>query len=984
MGLEITYNKAEHHHENVQFRRVANALKSLFDKQNWDGILIGNPVNEDYYRFRADGLLFYNNGLVILDFKDYSGDIILPASDEDFEKERWFLNTKEGDQIKIDGGANFPNPFRQLKSYRQVMYDIINDDTLMKYVLEPSRVCALNIFSGPITTSRRTSRKVPYYQLVQELDLHTFLYVYTSKNAYEKAIADKFRLLFPAEEWQEDLVVSVEPNVLKEEPSFVDGDLEPVLDDFFKTEDAGVLILESKDAKLRDNWMKRVNAYALDNLGAETHLWSHSTRIASKIFKRAGLLPLSLYTTIYGGKQQASANNNLEEEDNEAKDEDEISQDVIGLRSDINIDLNDVFIIPEAHLVSRSLHQSDLIRFGSGRLLNDLFSFLKLTSTKRKLILIGDPYMLSYGRVEDTALNVSVINELFENGNIITYRNIDDETSSKSQIYKTRKKITSAIDEQIFNRLQYHYDESLLEVNQNGASELLTDWFGTPLDNEPINAVLFYSKSDARKTNLWIKDRLLRNGRNICDRDLLIVNNNINIPDESGFGHPTKVTNGSYLRVLGVEGLEQKEISLGKNKTSIILNYRKIRVKLLSNSQQPILSILILENYLNNEEDLDRQEQIALKIFTNHRFAELKKTYSFEKSVSYNSLQINSEFKKVTEQLKELEYREQKGERILKKDIKRLTVERNKIERRYKKDYTASLIIDLRKSDPYINAAYINYGWAITVHKSVGSQFDNVLFKVLQSDDAGITNESYFRWLYSGLTAIKNKSYIIHPQTISPFKECSFIDDVEITEHREVIKEKDLLEFSIDEINFTTKIIFPEDFNSNAAVAITLINDNLQDFKVESVRKFTEYLSKVVLIDNNENQTTISINNKGNDKLSSIRIESTSQENDEVIQRAIDSLYEKEKKETLFPNNFRGDIYSDWQFLLYEKDIVIELKTEHLNEDRLMLSKGNDFVMFNLRYTTAQKKRGFFISLTIKEKTNQSLVLILKDLLKNG
>lgn len=592
--------------------------------------------------------------------------------------------------------------------------------------------------------------------------------------------------------------------------------------------------------------------------------------------------------------------------------------------------------------------------------------------------------MLSYGSVEDTALNVSVINELFEDGNIITYRNIDDKTSSKSQIYKARKKIASAIDEQIFNRLQYNFDESLLEVDQNGASELLTDWFGKPLDNEPINAVLFYSKSDARKTNLWIKDKLLKNGRNICEGDLLIVNNNINIPDESGFGHPTKVTNGSYLSVLGVEGLEQKEISLGKNKTSIILSYRKIRVKLLSNSQQPILSILILENYLNNEEDLNRQEQIALKIFTNQRLAELKKTYSFEKSVSYNSLQINSEFKKVTEQLKELEYREQKGERILKKDIKRLTVERNKIERRYKKDYTTSLIIDLRKSDPYINAAYINYGWAITVHKSVGSQFDNVLFKVLHSDDAGITNESYFRWLYSGLTAIKNKSYIIHPQTISPFKECSFIDDVEITEHREVIKEKDLLEFSIDEINFTNKIIFPEDFNTNAVVAITLINDNLQDFKVASVRKFTEYLSKVVFIDYNENQTTISINNKGNDKLSSIRIESTSQENEEVIQRAIDSLYEKEKQETLFPNNFRGDIYSDWQFLLYEKDIIIELKTEHLNEDRLKLSKGNDFVMFNLRYTTAQKKRGFFISLTIKEKTNQSLVLILKELLNNG
>ena len=48
MGLQIKHNRAEHTHENEQFRRIAHSLKLLFDMQKWDGILIGNPYNENY------------------------------------------------------------------------------------------------------------------------------------------------------------------------------------------------------------------------------------------------------------------------------------------------------------------------------------------------------------------------------------------------------------------------------------------------------------------------------------------------------------------------------------------------------------------------------------------------------------------------------------------------------------------------------------------------------------------------------------------------------------------------------------------------------------------------------------------------------------------------------------------------------------------------------------------------------------------------
>ena len=62
MSLEILHNRAEHTHENEQFRRCALELQTIFSQRNWDGLLIGNPFNDNFHRFRADALLLYNNG----------------------------------------------------------------------------------------------------------------------------------------------------------------------------------------------------------------------------------------------------------------------------------------------------------------------------------------------------------------------------------------------------------------------------------------------------------------------------------------------------------------------------------------------------------------------------------------------------------------------------------------------------------------------------------------------------------------------------------------------------------------------------------------------------------------------------------------------------------------------------------------------------------------------------------------------------------
>jgi len=977
MGLEVLFNKTENLHENVQFNRIVKRLIPFFEEQGWDGLLIGNPSNDDYPRFRADAILLYSNGIIIIDFKDYAGEILMPLNDEDFGKKSWFINVEDGNKIKIEAGNNHTNPYRQLNSYRGVMKSIIEDDSLMRYVINKGRICALNIFSGPVTLNRKTSRKVPYYQLVQEIDLHTFLDAFPNDNKYEEAIANRFKSLFPSDEWKGDLTIQLDSPIktVQQTYNYIDQNIQPILKEFFTTEGSGILVLESMSSKLRGQWLQNVNTFALDQEVPETDLWCHSSRIARKLQRSTGFDIASLYTVIYGGKGKTE----IPSDDEENGDEETVSQEQIGIKSDRDIDDAAVIIIPESHLVSRSLHQSDLLRFGSGRLLEDLFHFLKLKSNNRKLVLIGDPYMLSYGKNEDSALNIETLNELFPDGNILHFRHEYKVQENDNKLLKLRRSIAGSIDHSIFNYLKFNYDQSVILTEHEQATAHLQEWFSGPIENEPKDAVLLYSKKEVRTTNKWIKNNVLKNGTSLAAGDLLLLNNNINIPDQTGFGTPTKIVNGSYFVVQEVLQVDNEDVITKRDGLIARLRYRHLEVKLLANNAIPNFKLIILENYFDGVEDLTREELKAVKIFTSQKLAKLKKQNPFEESSDYQNLVSDKEFIEFQLKIENWQKAKQNNEKVLKKDLKEFEVGRNKIERSYKSNYTSQLLFQLRKMDPYINAGLVNYGWAITVHKSVGSKFENVLFKALQLEDSGITNESYFRWLYTGLTASWKTIHVLNPQAIDPFINCHFTDEVEITDEVSLNINTQMLsydnEVTLDELSG----YFPDSLKHNTAIFIGKLFLELSDFKIDSVRKYSDYLSKVVLVSKNGNNVIVAINNRGNEEISSVRIEGNDAE-DGLVQKAIDKIYELQSQSS-FPTDYRGDIYNQWKEKLASEEITLHLLECHSNEDRLAVVDSSDVVKFNLRYTTGEKNGGFFTSLQIKEKSNQALVEAVKKLL---
>ena len=194
--LKVFNNRTEHTHENEQFRRVAEIIEISFNKYGYNGILIGNPFNETYYRFRADAILYYSNGLILIDFKDYKGIIKLPQNSNEFSSNKWYNESiNDRSRLEIKAGASFINPFRQLVSYRNAFREILENNKYLNGI-NPARVCIANIFSGPIEVHNEVPRNLPYYKLIQELELANFIYDVASDNTYEEDIAKVFKSIF--------------------------------------------------------------------------------------------------------------------------------------------------------------------------------------------------------------------------------------------------------------------------------------------------------------------------------------------------------------------------------------------------------------------------------------------------------------------------------------------------------------------------------------------------------------------------------------------------------------------------------------------------------------------------------------------------------------------------------------------------------------------------------------------------------------------
>lgn len=623
MALEVLHQQAATH-ENEQFRRVVKIVDAVFKKHGYDGILVGNPFNENYRRFRADAILLFNHGVVIIDFKDYSGQLIIPRGDDEFKSYPWYAEKALDHQaIEVKAGAHFLNPFLQLASYRTAFREIVEHNPILKERINPARVCIANIFSGPLELSNKIPGKYPYYKIAQESEIGALLYDLNNDNAFDEDIAKTIKNIFPADEYIQDY--SFKTEVIRKQDIIIGEEAKSTINTFMQADGNDILILTSMDAEKRDNWAKYLFSIADNYEIPEVQGLCHSNRISCRLRQR-GIEASSLYAFIYGGNE--NTDNMSDEEEN-----DDWALQTIPLRSDIGLDERALLIVYDAHLISRSLSQTDLLRFGSGRLLEDFITFTN-PSSMRKLVFIGDPYMLSFGSSDDSAVNIANLQTICGNRIIHHYHQpVHDSYDSYKE--SLRCSLAKSMDAQLFNNLNYIFDDgSIVGIEKNAIVDKMREWFISPFLQEPKQAVLFFKKSDCLKTNLWIKHHYLNNGTELAAGDLLIANTNIYIPDETGFGNPKRVLNGMYFTVIKILENHSETISIKGYPYPILLSFTKISVKCLSLSGQNA-EIWVLDNYLNCADELSKEEQIAVKVFINRRIFEQKKMSPFIESDFY-------------------------------------------------------------------------------------------------------------------------------------------------------------------------------------------------------------------------------------------------------------------------------------------------------------------------------------------------------------
>lgn len=885
MALEVLHHQAKTH-ENEQFRRVVKIMDAVFIKHGFDGILVGNPFNENYQRFRADAILFYNHGVVIIDFKDYSGQLILPRGDDEFKSYPWYAEKVSDHQaIEVKAGAHFLNPFLQLASYRNAFREIVEHNLILKQKINTSRVCIANIFSGPLVLTNKVPGKYPYYKIVQESEIGALLYDLNNDNAYDENIGEAVKRIFPANEYVQEYTVETE--IIHKKDIIVGEEAKSTIDTFMRTEGNDILVLASMDVSERDNWAKYLFSIADNYEIPEVQGLCHSNRISRRLRSR-GIEATSLYSFIYGGNEKTD--NNQEDDD-----KDEWAIQVIPLKSDSGLDKRALLIVYDAHLVSRSLSQTDLLRFGSGRLLEDFITFADPLS-KRKVVFIGDPYMLSFGSADCSAVSITNLKNICGERIIHYYHQpvIDSQDSCKESL---RCSLAQSIDEQLFNKLNYSFeDDSIVEIKRDEIVEKMKDWFNSPFLQEPQKAILFFKKDDCLTTNLWIKNHCLKNGKDLAHGDLLIANNNIFIPDETGFGNPKRILNGMYFTVEEIREHVSEEIPIKGFPCPVILSFTKIAVTCLSLSGQSA-EIWVLDNYLSSIDELSKEEQRAVNIFIKRRIDELKKNTPFRNSEYYRQLMDDSGYRVLSEEERTAIESLIQNRMVKKEERTQVSTTRTvrSLFKRFYDKYESVIQRQARENDQLINALYAKYAWAITVHKAVGSEFDNVILKGSRTENDGICNESYFRWLYSGISTSTGTFYIAQPQHVDPFMNCK----VSETESGVNASKQLLIYDSYTIPQGLVEIVRLENTNVAAAICELAKAIEVEGCNLEEVKTCSEYLTKAIFSISNENKKklVIDIHNKGAKDsfgVSSILMEPNGLVDSNVIKQAINDVMSKQ------------------------------------------------------------------------------------------
>ena len=362
-----------------------------------------------------------------------------------------------------------------------------------------------------------------------------------------------------------------------------------------------------------------------------------------------------------------------------------------------------VYIIDEASMVSDIYNEAEFFRFGSGYLLRDLLEFINLDHNdhNKKLIIIGDDAQLPPVKMNTSpALDMRYLIKHY-NLHPLSYELTEVvRQKSDSGVMHNSIMIRNALKENVFNQLDVDIEhDDIMHVDYVDLIPKYLESCNNKINAESI--IIAYSNADVAEYNRRVRECFFPECSKIAlgDKVMAVTNS-----DSSGFF----ISNGDFGLIRKVIGpSEVRDVSLKRRSSetgivesiTVTLQFRDVEIgfKDLDGSAH-FFNAKIVENLLYSDQpSLSSDENKALYVDFCIRHPELRPR--------------TTEFKETL------------------------------------------------RSDKYFNALRLKFGYAITCHKSQGSEWNHVFVKCKTHQSQ--LSADYFRWLYTAITRTAKQLYLL-------------------------------------------------------------------------------------------------------------------------------------------------------------------------------------------------------------------------------
>lgn len=704
-------------HENRIFDALLGKLEEIWGSSEEIVLLLGNFQCQGS---EIDAAVLKKNSITVIDFKDYGG--LIKFS----ENGRWLA-----DGIEIKGG-NKPNPFIQIKDNKFALLKVL-EKVQFSSSNQPNlgHISGLALFHKPIKFDEkqlppnieRWFHIVDFDHAVERLSQITSREINLSNQDLER-ISEALSIpeYVPVGSGTKAATSSVK-GFDRERIEFPDSLHHAIsqVETFLESPER-IMILTGMIGTGIEQVMIATASVALKN-GRNFTILAPNRRIALRYEIEAD----SIYTHIY------SANPKLDKE-----------KFVYELLENKEVG-NHLYIVGDAHLISDSIFETDDSRYGSGQLLTDFLNFSGISDSERQIIFLGDPFQLTRGKADESALCNDRLQAItsFKVNEVYLDRILPDQENSLFVINCLR--LAQCIKEGAFNQIHIATNTSqVIEApsEQISKHQILEKLF---IEDPKSTKFISFTHAETNQINNWIRRKVFGRADNISPGDIVHIHNSFSVRNKDDLERPIYVSNDSFAEIIAVrEDVEPVVQSLKGRDKPITVHFLKIQARLLHDFKE--VEFLCLKNYLYADKpEVDKDTLVALYVSTKSKFDRNWKNSSSNNVEEPNTL------------------------------------------------YSFELAKFLR-NNPHFNAARLRFGYALTLHRAQGQKFETIVGNM--DIGQGQTNEAYFRWIYTLFSIAKGKIILSNIPLITPFYKTTWDDS---QGKLDSIRPRDLVAFNSDD-----------------------------------------------------------------------------------------------------------------------------------------------------------------------------------------